>query len=114
MCKSIIASAPSSPQAPTFEQVRQAAAAAGIITAHLVNADCAIVPSATTRDTEYILVRVNGAWLCNCPAAGRCWHQDRAAELAVAAPPASAPVVDRATRKQQYAAALADVFGAAA
>jgi hypothetical protein len=95
--------------APTFEQVRQACQAAGIITAHLINADCAVVPSATTRDTEYILVRVNGAWRCNCPAPGRCWHQDRAAQLAAVTAPA--PVVDKQAR---YRAALADVFGAAA
>jgi hypothetical protein len=114
--------------APTFEQVRQACQAAGIAVAHLITADCAIVPSATTRDMEYILVRVAGAWRCNCPAAGRCWHQDRAAQLAAAAVPAPvlyceaqdaylvpdaapAPVVDKQAR---YRAAYADVFGTAA
>jgi hypothetical protein len=115
------------PHSTSFEAMRQSCQAAGIITAHLINSDCAIVPSATARDTEYILVRVNGAWICNCPAPGRCWHQDRADELAAA--PVPAPVLyceaqdaylvpDAAPalspKQAAYRAAYADVFGAAA
>jgi hypothetical protein len=76
---------------------------AGIVVAHLITPDCVVVPSATQRDTAYILTRLNGTWHCNCPATGRCWHQDRAAELAAA--------TRKATVRARYAAALADVFG---
>lgn len=108
MCESIVTSGSSKGKQapPSFEALRQAMQAAGIVVAHLINPDCAVVPSATQRDTLYILVRVNGAWHCNCPATGRCWHQDRAAQLV-----AVAPVADKQAR---YRAALADVFGVAA
>lgn len=85
----------------SFETMRQAARAAGLQVAHLITPDVAVVPSATTAHLAYILTRVNGAWVCNCPAPGVCWHQDRAVQL-------SAPVVDKQAR---YRAAFADVFG---
>lgn len=92
----------------TFAQMIASAQAAGLVVAHLIRPDMAIVPSATERDTLYILTRLDGAWVCNCPATGRCWHQNRAAQLARAAAPA--PVDTQA----RYRAALADVFGEAA
>src|SRR5690348_6798135 len=85
MCNTSISARPESRNpAPTFAAMIASAQAAGLVVAHLINPDCAIVPSATERDTQYILVRVDGAWVCNCPAPGRCWHQDRAAQLAAA------------------------------
>jgi hypothetical protein len=118
MCKSYSTS---------FEAMRQSCQAAGIITAHLISETVAIVPSATALDTQYILVRVAGAWVCNCSAPGRCWHQDRAAELATVAAPApvlyceaqdaylvpdAAPALS--PKQAAYRAAYADVFGSAA
>lgn len=112
---------------PTFQQVRESAARAGLVISHFVTTDVAIVPSATTADETYVLTRVNGAWYCNCPAGKdgrRCWHQASVQSLEIAArgqaetpnppPTIQPPPAPRPDTDHRFIAALNDLFPEAA
>lgn len=61
----------------TFEQVRDSARAAGLMTARLVTPRTALIPSATTPGVEYtVWIQDGGTWgVCTCEDGGaHCWH----------------------------------------